>query len=43
MALREIDLVPAQIDGLSHPQTVASHDQHQRAIALPVAAFARGL
>jgi len=43
MAFGEIDLIPAQINGLSHPQSMASHNQDQRAVALPVAALASGL
>ena len=39
MALSEIQLIPAQIDGLSHPQTMAGHKQDQRAIALPITAL----
>ena len=29
VALGEVDLIPAKIDGLSHPQTVPSHDEDQ--------------
>src|SRR5262245_21687124 len=40
MAFHEIDLIPMQIDGLSHPQPMPGHDEDQRGIALPIAALA---
>src|SRR5215471_5560178 len=43
VAFAEIDLIPMQINSLSHPQAVTGHDEDQRGIALAIAAFAGGL
>src|SRR5205085_8750297 len=43
MALRRVDLIPAQVDSLSHTQAVACHEKHQRGIPPAVAAVATSL
>jgi len=42
MPFGEIDLIPLEIDGLGHPQAVASHEQDQCGVTLPIAAFTSG-
>src|SRR5215831_18778836 len=40
VAFAEIDLIPMQINSLSHPQAVTGHDEDQRGIPLAMAALA---
>src|SRR5215831_16484907 len=40
VAFAEIDLIPMQINSLSHPQAVTGHDEDQRGIPLAIAALA---
>jgi hypothetical protein len=39
MGAGEVDLIPLKIDSLTDPEAMPSHQQHQRCIALPIAAF----
>jgi len=40
VAFAEIDLIPMQINSLTHPQAVTGHDEDQRGIPLAIAALA---
>jgi hypothetical protein len=38
----EVDLIPFQINGLTHPEPMSSHQQDQGCVTLAMAALTRG-
>jgi hypothetical protein len=38
----EVDLIPFQINGLTHPEPMSSHQQDQGCVTLAIAALTRG-
>ena len=39
MRVGEVDLIPFEINRLTHPQAMPRHDEDQRRVTMPIAAF----